>query len=186
MTTPLISILIPTVPERILQLASLVETLRAQHSGKMVEILYFGDNRCRTIGAKRNALLQAARGKYAAFCDDDDTISDDYLSSLLSASEKDVDVISFRQAATWNGEESEVRFSLKHSHSIFNAGGITERFPWHVCAWRRELAQAAVFTEKQWGEDADWVRQIAVKGKTEIHIPRILHYYNHGSGSLAF
>jgi len=30
------------------------------------------------------------------------------------------------------------------------------------------------------------VRQIAVKGKTEIHIPRILHYYNHGSGSLAF
>jgi len=113
-------------------------------------------------------------------------VSDDYLSSLLSASEKDVDVISFRQAATWNGEESEVRFSLKHSHSIFNAGGITERFPWHVCAWRRELAQAAVFTEKQWGEDADWVRQIAVKGKTEIHIPRILHYYNHGSGSLAF
>jgi glycosyltransferase involved in cell wall biosynthesis len=180
MTTPILSILIPTVPERIAQLSALVEKLRAQHSGKIVEILYFGDNRCRTIGAKRNALLQAARGKYVAFCDDDDTVSDDYLSTLLDIGQaQDVDVISFRQSAIWNGQKSEVHFSIQNGNEPFNPGGITKRFPWHSCAWNRGIAQSAVFTEKQWGEDFDWLKQVVGQAKREAHIPRVLHHYTH-------
>jgi glycosyltransferase involved in cell wall biosynthesis len=180
MNTPILSVLIPTVPERIEQLSILINKLRAQHPGKLAEFLYFGDNRCRTIGAKRNALLQAARGKYVAFCDDDDTVSNDYLPTLLEVGQsQDVDVISFWQDATWNGQKSEVRFSIKNSNEPFRPGGITNRFPWHSCAWRRELAQSGVFTEKQWGEDLDWLKQMIGQTKREAHIPRVLHYYSH-------
>jgi len=182
--TPLLSILIPTVPERAVKLASLLAGLARINNGK-AEVIYFGDDRNRTIGAKRNGVLSLARGKYVAFCDDDDDISNDYITEITKAAERDVSVISFRQDAIWNGQNSIVDFSIKNANEPFNPGGVTKRFPWHVCAWRRELAQQCVFSEKNWGEDADWVEQAAVLAKNEIHIPKVLHYYDHGIDSLA-
>jgi len=182
--TPLLSILIPTVPERAAKLSSLLHNLVRINNGK-AEIIYFGDDRKRTIGAKRNGVLSLARGKYVAFCDDDDSVHPDYISEITKAAERDVSVISFQQDATWNGQNSIVHFSIKNKNEQFNPGGITKRFPWHVCAWRRELAQQCVFSEKNWGEDADWVEQVAALAKSEIHIPKVLHYYSHGIDSLA-
>ena len=40
--------------------------------------------------------------------------------------------------ATYNGEESRVEFSLKNKDEPFNAGGVTKRSGWHICAWCRE------------------------------------------------
>ena len=181
---PLLSILIPTVPERAAKLASLLADLSQQNNGK-AEVIYFGDDRKRTIGAKRNGILSLARGKYVAFCDDDDNVHPNYISELTQAAERDVSVISFQQDAAWNGQNSIVDFSIKNTNELFNPGGVTKRFPWHVCAWRREIAQQCVFSEKNWGEDADWVEQAAVLVQTEIHIPKVLHYYDHGIDSLA-
>jgi glycosyltransferase involved in cell wall biosynthesis len=187
MNNKLLSILIPTVPERLDKLALLLDSIKKQSGFDLCEVLYFGDNRSRTIGAKRNALLEAARGKYVAFCDDDDGVSEDYAQTLTEiASAQTVDVITFRQWAKWNTDVSEVHFSIQHNNEPFQPGGITKRFPWHVCAWERKLAQSAVFTEKQWGEDFDWVAQMAQKALREAHVPRVLHYYTHtDSGSLA-
>jgi hypothetical protein len=185
MKTPLLSILIPTVPERMAQAAALIASLSWQNNSGLAEILYFGDDRSRTIGAKRNGLLGLARGKYVAFCDDDDGVSGDYISAITTAAEKDASVISFRQTAIWDGYRSEVHFSIKNENEAFVPGGITNRFPWHVCAWRRDLAQSCVFSEKNWGEDADWVDQVSQLARTEIHIPEVLHHYEHGSNSLA-
>jgi glycosyltransferase involved in cell wall biosynthesis len=174
-----LSILIPTVPERFAQAAKLIEKLEKQNVEKQAEILWFGDNRARTIGAKRNALLDAARGQYAAFVDDDDDVSDDYITSICSVQEL-VDVITFDQHAVWNGEQSTVEFSIQHSPAgQFVPGGTTKRFPWHSCAWRRDLATKGVFTEKNWGEDLDWVLQVHRLPKREARIPRVLHYYRH-------
>ena len=181
---PLLSVLIPTVPERMDKVVTLIKSLSKQNNGK-AEILYFGDDRKRTIGAKRNGVLSLARGKYVAFCDDDDRVSGDYISAITQAAEKDVSVISFRQSAIWNGQHSEVEFSIKNTNEAFAPKSITKRFPWHVCAWRREIAQQCVFSEKNWGEDADWVEQAAAHARNEIHIPRVLHYYEHGIDSLA-
>jgi glycosyltransferase involved in cell wall biosynthesis len=186
MKRPLLSILIPTVPERFDALQKLVAELTAQNKNKKAEILYFGDNRLRTIGAKRNGLLQAARGHYVAFCDDDDKVSGNYIAAITGVAEKEiVDVISFRQSAIWDGQHSEVHFSIQNRNEAFKPGEITKRFPWHVCAWRREIAQEGVFKNVNWGEDAVWVAQVAGLARREANIPEILHYYEHGSGSLA-
>ena len=178
---PLLSILIPTVPERAEQLAKLLAVLTPQTQGRPVEVLVLMDNRTRSIGLKRNALLEIALGKYVAFCDDDDSVSSDYCATLCDMAAKvDVDVLCFNQLARWDDVESTIEFRINHPITgIFRPGGITKRFPFHVCAWRRELAQKCVFTDKMWGEDYDWVLQAEEVAKTEAYSPKTLHFYTH-------
>jgi glycosyltransferase involved in cell wall biosynthesis len=178
---PLLSILIPTVPERFGAAVTLISKLRKQSDGMPVEVLYFGDNRKRTIGEKRQALVDIALGKYIAFCDDDDDVSDDYCASICDIADRhNVSVITFDQQAEWNGAKSKVEFSINHRiDGAWNPDGITQRFPWHSCAWRRDIAQECVFPAMNWGEDLRWAIQAAGLAKNEAHIPRVLHFYRH-------
>ena len=69
--TPILSILTPTIPARESLLAALSAEIMTQieeggFHGK-VEHLSFSDNRTRSIGAKRQALVDIARGDYVAF-----------------------------------------------------------------------------------------------------------------------
>jgi len=184
---PLLSVLIPTVPDRAEKFAALMKCLQNQVEGRPVEILSFCDNKTRSIGMKRNALLQMACGKYVAFCDDDDDVSEDYIATLCDMAKVDVDVLSFKQLAQWNDATSTIEFRINHPIvAIFRSGCTTKRFPWHCCAWRRELAQECVFTDKDFGEDLDWVMQANELVKTEAYNPKVLHYYTHkDSESLA-
>ncbi len=177
---PFLSILIPAVPERSEMCFGLYAELRRQSLKLPVEILCLFDNKTRSIGLKRNALLQIARGKYVAFCDDDDMVSEEYCSILCDMAKVDVDVLCFNQLAKWNGVESTIEFRINHpTNSMFRAGNITKRFPFHVCAWRRELAQQCVFTDKNFGEDYDWVLQAEELVRTEAYSPKTLHFYTH-------
>jgi len=72
-----LSILTPTIPSRKEQLSKLSEKIAKQSNDLAVEHLSFADNRTRTIGAKRQALLDIARGEYIAFVDDDVDIEPD-------------------------------------------------------------------------------------------------------------
>ena len=178
--SPLLSVLIPTVPERAEQLAHLIATLEAQRDGKPVEILSLSENKTRSTGLKRNALLAAARGKYVAFCDDGDDVADDYVATLCDMAKVDVDVLCFQQSAQWADAETTIEFRIHHPVAgVFRPGCLTKRFPWHVCAWRRELAQQFVFTDKDDGADLDWVMQANELVRTEAYNPKILHYYTH-------
>jgi hypothetical protein len=174
-----LSILTPAIPERIAQAVELSAKIQAQAGSGHVEHLIFCDNRMRSIGAKRQALVDIARGDYVAFCDDDDDISEDYIPSILEATMAGPDVITFHQRAIWLGRETEVHFGLNNSDGPFVLGGITMRAPWHVCAWRRSVVAGCLFGESNYGEDLEWCLQARRRVKTAIHIPRILHTYRH-------
>jgi len=194
-----LSILTPTIPGRESQLAALQSKIHVQllmaggsimladHKSRMgdVEHLCLSDNRTRTIGAKRQALVDIARGQYIAFVDDDDDISDDYVASLLTAIESGADVITFRQRAIYNGLESEVHFGVKNQDGPFTPGGITLRAPWHVCAWKREVVAGCLFGESNYGEDLVWCQQARRRIRTGHHIDRTLHTYRHSAETTA-
>lgn len=181
---PLLSILIPTVPERSEELSTLLSVLTPQTVGLPVEILVLMDNRQRSIGLKRNALLEIAHGKYVAYCDDDDSVSDDYCATLCDMARVDVDVLCFNQFARWDDVESTVEFRINHPiRGIFRPSGVTKRFPFHVCAWNRTIAQKCCFTDKNFGEDLDWVLQAEEIARTEAYSPKVLHYYTHREGA---
>lgn len=174
-----LSILTPTIPERDTQVSILTEKLRKQIGNLPVEHLVFQDNRRRSIGAKRQALVDIARGEYIAFVDDDDDVSGDYVTAILEAIRSKPDVVTFRQRAIYNDMETIVEFGINNQDCFFVIGGITLRAPWHVCAWRRAAVVGCQFAEKNFGEDKAWCLQARKRAKTAVHIPRILHTYRH-------
>lgn len=180
-----LSILTPTIPGRENQVRSLSEKLAEQIGALPVEHLILSDNRQRSIGAKRQALVDIARGEFISFVDDDDDVSDDYVSSLLDATETGADVITFRQLVIYNGQEGEVEFGVNNRDGQFIPGGVTKRAPWHICAWKRDKVDGCLFGESNYGEDIVWCRQARLRIATAIHVDRVLHTYRHDAATTA-
>jgi len=184
MTKPILSILTPSVPSRRDKLAALCDKIEHQISDLPVEHLVLLDNKRRSVGLKRDALLRAARGKYVAFVDDDDDIAEDYVAEILRAASESPDVITFNQDAFVNGENSTVEFRLGNPNEPFTPGGATLRNAWHVCAWRRSLAVCSNFPDNSYGEDWEFAARLcAMPRLREVHIPRVLHIYRHSADS---
>jgi glycosyltransferase involved in cell wall biosynthesis len=190
------SILILSIPSRFESLKAAVTHLQEQvdatGQGKSVEILVLLDNKSKSISEKRNDLLQMARGKYIAFLDDDDAVSMDYMSKILTAiDENDVDCITFNQWCSLDGEPMDVEFGIGNPHGQLwrdEEGflGDIKRPPYHMCVWRREIAVSEAFnpvygSNGQSSEDIDWLMRLYPKVQTEYHIPESLHGYIYNS-----
>lgn len=184
MSKPILSILTPSVPSRAFSVSKLQDEIARQtrHAGT-VEHLVLVDNKARSIGLKRQALLDIARGEYIAFVDDDDTILGGYVNAILDAAKGKPDVITFRQRAIYNGLQSEVVFGVEHQDEPFTPGGITKRAPWHVCAWRREAVAQCLFGNTNYGEDLIWSKQARRMIQTSVHIDQMIHEYRHDAAT---
>jgi len=178
----ILSILTPAVPARLEALARLCREIEGQIGARAVEHLVLLDNKRRTVGGKRDALLRAARGKYVSFCDDDDWVGPDYVPSILEAAASNPDVITFRQHCTVDGEEGEIEFGLGNPNEAFCPGGTARRNAWHVCAWRRSLAILSHFPAVNYGEDWAFAGPLCeLPGLREEHVGRVLHFYQYDS-----
>ena len=176
----LLSSLTPALPSRMDRLAQLMAEVASQIGDQPVEHLVLLDNKRRTVGEKRDALLRSARGRYVSYVDDDDWITPDYVRELLAAMGDDPDVITFRQHCTVNGAEGEVEFRLGHPNEAFCPAGTARRNAWHVCAWRRDLAILSHFPKSNYGEDWAFASPLcALPGLREGHVPRVLHFYTY-------
>lgn len=177
----LCSILIAAIPERFHTahplLYSLLET-QAVSRLPDVELLYLLDNKRRTVGAKRNALLSAAQGEYVSFIDDDDEVAINYVqkiqAAIVEARKTSVDVICFPQRATLapSGVIHECSYSLKHTKRTLAPTDKPNVLTWtgppaHTMIWRRELVGGIRFPEQQFGEDVAWVDAACALAKTE-------------------
>ena len=181
---PLLSILTPGVPSRWPQIEALHSELARQIGDLPVEHLILVDNKRRTVGEKRDALLRAAGGGYVAFCDDDDAVTPEYVAALLAAIRQGPDVVTFRQLAVVNGVSGEIEFRLGNPNEGFKPGGVTKRNAWHVCAWRRTLAVLSRFPPTNYGEDWAFAAPLCgLAGLREVHIPAVLHEYHHSAAT---
>lgn len=179
-----LSILIPSIPSRMARLWNLLETLEKQIAGrKSVEILALTDNKQMSIGSKRDKLKDLAAGEYLCFLDDDDAISDDYVDQLLAATNSQADVIPFNQIAVINGIPVDVDFDLSHANEELQWDKEGESYkplkrqPFHVCAWRSEIAKQCTFPDISYGEDAVFVEQACRLATTQHKINQVLHRY---------
>ena len=142
-----------------------------------VEIIFLVDNKKMMLGHKRNVMVQMAQGEYVVFIDDDDIITDDYISSIIKSMVFNTDVISFLVSVTLNGSDPKIcKYSI-----LFDEDHNTEtqyhRLPNHICAIRRNLALQVKYPSIPYGEDSGFSKAIHPLLKSEYIIEKVLYHY---------
>lgn len=187
----LLSILIPSLPERATKLAELLACLAPQDCPEL-EIIVLTDNRRRSLGAKRNAMMEMAQGRYLCHIDDDEMLADDYIETVLPLISESVDLIAYDAGVSFNGGPefrvtTGVGFPIEHPKPL---GG--ERYtdirrpPWHWSLWRADLARQFRFPDTGWTEDALWLQQIWPAVRTWRKIDRVLFFHRWSKETTTF
>jgi hypothetical protein len=159
------SIMIPTLVERMVTFDRLMESIKEKHSricpDLKIEYCIARDNREKSIGNKRQALLQGAKGKYVSFVDDDDSLTDAYFEDALECIRGRFEVCRLR------GQMAQYTFT----HSIENTltspmarGEVFLRPPNHLNIMLGEVAKIVPFGDAVRGEDLDWTISLAKLG----------------------
>lgn len=173
----ILSILICTIPKRLYMLRLLLHELEKQ---KTPDIEILTDNGTGTIGAKRQRMIEKAKGEYVVFIDDDDMVSKDYISSILFALESKPDVVGFMGWITTNGR-NKTNFKISKDCGYQTTGKGHERFNNHLSPVKRSIALQIGYKDISWQEDYDYALRLTNSGliKTERFISKALYYYQY-------
>lgn len=139
----------------------------------------------KTIGDKRQSLINRSRGDYFVFIDDDDKVHEHYIERIMKGIKHSPDVIGIVGRYYVDGV-----YQKPFVHSINNGTDATGnpywedekqyyRCPNHLNPMLREHANEAYFMSANFGEDTDWAMQIYRQGvlKTEYMIEEPIYYY---------
>lgn len=181
MREPILSILICTIPEREAQFNKLLDHLRSQQTEE-VEIIWSNTPRGKDmpVGKKRQTLIDRAFGDYVVFIDDDDWVSDDYVSSILQAAKEAPDCIGLRINVTGIKGEQHAAASNRYNRWKSNSQGFDYvRAIYHKTPVKREHALAIGYKPMHFGEDHDYSRRLKSSGllKKEVFIDKELYFY---------
>jgi hypothetical protein len=153
---------------------------------KDVEILIDDDDK-RFLGTKRKEMLSKAQGLFTCAIDDDDWISENYVSLIVEAIKKNpsVDNLKINGIITIDGENPKQWIISCHFEDWFEKDDIYYRTPNHICPIRTELVRIVDFDDVAWGEDYPFSQRIKPLLKSEVEIEEPLYFYQYSvSGSL--
>lgn len=186
MTQPILSILLPTTIDRRIKFYTLLEHLLAQvndyNNDGEIEILIDEDNKEKSIGRKRQDLLERATGEFVVGIDSDDSIHNDYIGKIYKAlkDSPEIDHVGFLERCYMDGVSSLSIFSIMHQQWAENIGGYD-----HIrCAnpksvIRRTKALQVGYQDIRFGEDRIFSEAVTPLLNSEIFIEEELYYYNY-------
>ena len=156
----------------------IIDKVKSQLTDEVELILCF-DNRHLSLGAKRNLVLGRAKGEFITFIDDDDDISDDYVSTLLNeikTRKGNFDVLTFRTAHYKDGMFNKF---VKYSTTIGNRERDDYYVRWAnaICCWRLETARSIGYSDITFGEDSDFGHRANKKRVKEVSINNVLYHH---------
>ncbi len=177
-----LSVLICTITSRKDLLKRLLNCLHKQIEFG-VEILIEEDDGKIPIGAKRNTLIRRARGEYCCFIDDDDLVSENYISEILKAIKNKPDCCSLKGIMTSNGENP-----VEFYHSIEfcewfdkeDEKGVKTYFrcPNHLNVIKTSICNKVMFNPKMnIGEDRDFSERVLIHLKKEQPLDKSTYFY---------
>ena len=186
-----LSIMIPTTPDRRATFECIIQELHAQAAesryeiGKDFEIISIEDNREMSVGAKRQKLLEMAKGDFVVGIDSDDFIAPTYLQDIIGAiclHGYGIDHVGFYERCNIDGQLSRSIFSIRHEKWGENIDGFD-----HVrCAnpksvIKRPIALRVGFEDLRYGEDRVFSDKVTPLLHVECFIEKELYYYNYVS-----
>jgi hypothetical protein len=177
------SILVPTLVERGQKLNHLIlsinEKLQRICPTLKIEFCILCDNREKSVGAKREELLQGAKGKYVSFVDDDDDLTDAYFEDALACIQGEFHVCRLR------GQIAQYTFTHSIENTLSDPMARDEVFlrpPNHLNVMMADIAKLISFKDAKRGEDLEWTIRLARAGylRTEYKSDhsRIHYIYN--------
>jgi hypothetical protein len=177
------SILIPTIAGREESLRRLLDSLQEKLTrlapDLRVEYCVEFDNREISIGAKRQKLLERASGKYLAFIDDDDDITDAYIEDVVATIRGDYHVMRLRGSINPYTFTHSIDNKLNHPMA---QGEVFVRPPNHLNPMMSDVAKLLRFGDAHRGEDLDWTIRLARTGyltrEYQSDASRIHYIYN--------
>lgn len=185
----LLSILIPTIPERRPRLKMLLGDMSYQLTKSdlwnEVEILIDEDKKMfeggKHTGKKRQDLIEKAIGKYVQHVDDDDHLVDDYFETIIPALRKGPDVVTFCGWMTTDGAQH-MDWEIRCGHPYDRHDNMYRRPPNHLVPILKEHALKIGYNiNMSAGEDYDYCMRLNASNllKNEIHIPKRMYHYDH-------
>lgn len=189
----ILSILIPSIPERRDKLTALLDELytqilnlnRVHPSLGSVEILVDDSAKFTegglSIGGKRDLLVQRAGGKYLCFIDDDDSVMPNYIEELVRQCNEGKDIVTFRAIIKNDHYCGLIDMDLINTvNTEVNPHGTIARTPWHICPVLAQHAKSEPFNKELiHNDDWDWMVRVLKRIKTQAHSDMILTQYNH-------
>lgn len=179
-----LSVLVPTVPSRLSFFYPRImnQLLEQSKNYPGVEIIGLFDNKKRSVGEKRQDLLNLAKGKYLVFIDDDDRISDDYISSIITAMNMypDTDCIVFDCICCIENSSLKklCKYGIEFEYGDINNGTEWRGKPAHTMVYKSSIAKAHLYNSVNFGEDIDWVVRACKDIKHQTRIDKVLYYYD--------
>jgi glycosyltransferase involved in cell wall biosynthesis len=198
---PRLSLLICTLDDRVDFRERLIDVLEPQINvekmyygnngmmamgGKDVNIIFNGDHGEKTIGQKRNELLEVANGKYIAFIDDDDLVKSYYVEKVLKALETEPDVVGIHlehyeddvlRGLTWHSLQYRTWFDEPHKTDPNMR--LYYRNPNHLNPVKREFAVKAKFPNISYCEDREYSARLLQFLNTEAQIEEPIYEYRY-------
>jgi glycosyltransferase involved in cell wall biosynthesis len=149
------------LPQRKAMYDSLMSVLNTQihkcGANEIIEVITETDQGQSTVGKKRNTVLDKARGEYVCFIDDDDMVTDIYISKTLDALKNKPDVVELVGYLP--------KYDLPFIHNLncgghFKKDGTQFRTPNHLNTIKTEIARQIRYVEISHGEDQDYSHRL--------------------------
>lgn len=170
-----LSILICSITKRQPLLLRLLKILQTQ-TNENIEIIIDTDNGEKPIGKKRQELVQKATGEYVVFIDDDDTVSENYIESILNALETKPDCVGL--SGVWienNRVKCKIFWGKKYTWQRKNGDCYIGTN--HITPIKREIVLKTGFKNICNGEDQEFSKNVKKYLKTEVVINDVLYNY---------
>lgn len=183
------SLLIPTLKGREESLQRLLRSVREKIQRLApelrLEVRMDYDNREKSVGSKREELLQSAQGKYVSFVDDDDDITDQYIEDLWECIKGDYHVMRLYGHIVPYRFFHTLDFDFSNKMATTDDPPMFQRPPNHLNPMLTDVAKLVHFQNASRGEDLDWAIRLHKSGfllREYKSDPCRTHYiYNLGS-----
>lgn len=154
-----LSILICSVEieQRQVDLKKLISELHRQisknYAEEMVEIIVDSDNMEKSVGQKRNDLIQKAQGEYVCFIDDDDYISENYLSTILYHLNSGIDILLIAIQHIQDGVNKPKIIPSLYIDNMNTGEAVLKTNHFHLCPHKKSIAMDVLFECVNFAED---------------------------------
>jgi glycosyltransferase involved in cell wall biosynthesis len=182
----ILSILICAVEieERQIKLKKLVSELHRQisknYAEEIVEILIDADNMTKSVGQKRNDLISKAKGHFVCFIDDDDFITENYLSTILHHLNIGIDILLIGISHIENGiNKTKILPSLFIDNLTTNEV-VFKTNHFHLCPHKKSIAELVSFDCVNFAEDMIYSKKMGkhISNHAVIYDPIYIYFDN--------